>query len=85
MKVAPPFIPSKREKAKIEGTTNDSCNCRRRAGAQQLRVDEGHPLLAKAALDAVKQGQYEPLVVDGIPVEVKTSIYVVFPAQELRS
>ena len=76
-KVAPVYPVEARE-AKIEGTVKMTAVIAVDGSVQQLRVDEGHPLLAKAALDAVKQWKYEPLVVDGIPVEVKTSIYVVF-------
>jgi TonB family protein len=37
-----------------------------------------HPGLAQAALDAVKQWRYEPTLLNGQPVEVVTSIDVVF-------
>ncbi len=44
----------------------------------ELRVVSGHPLLAKAALDAVSQWIYNPTRLNGEPVEVITRIVVTF-------
>jgi protein TonB len=38
----------------------------------------GHPFLAQAALDAVRQWIYEPTVLNGEPVEVTAPITVRF-------
>jgi periplasmic protein TonB len=43
-----------------------------------LVVLSGHPLLVQAALDAVRQWRYRPTMLDGEPVEVETTITVVF-------
>jgi protein TonB len=43
-----------------------------------LKVLSGHPLLVKAALDAVKQWRYQPTLLNGDPVEVVTEIDVNF-------
>ena len=45
---------------------------------QQLEVISGHPLLVQAALDAVKQWRYRPTTLNGEPVEVDTTIDVIF-------
>ncbi len=45
---------------------------------QSLSVISGHPLLAQAALDAVRQWRYRPYVLNGKPVEVETFITVNF-------
>lgn len=45
---------------------------------ENLRLVSGHPLLAKAALDAVQQWRYRPTVLNGQPVEVETQITVKF-------
>ncbi|MGH9570293.1 MAG: energy transducer TonB [Candidatus Angelobacter sp.] len=45
---------------------------------QSLTVVSGHPMLARAALDAVKQWRYRPYLLNGKPVEVETFITVVF-------
>jgi len=44
----------------------------------QLEVISGHPLLIQAALDAVRQWKYEPTLLNGQPVEVDTTIDVLF-------
>jgi protein TonB len=50
-----------------------------RAGAiEQATVLSGSPLLASAALDAVKQWRYRPYSLNGEPVEVETQITVKF-------
>jgi periplasmic protein TonB len=45
---------------------------------QHLEVLSGKPILARAAIDAVKQWRYEPTRLNGQPVEVETSITVTF-------
>jgi len=45
---------------------------------QQLEVISGHPLLVQAALDAVKQWRYKPTLLNTEPVQVDTTISVVF-------
>ena len=45
---------------------------------QDLRVISGHPLLVKAALDAVSYWCYQPTLLNGEPVEVETEIGVNF-------
>jgi protein TonB len=43
-----------------------------------LSVISGHPLLIQAALDAVRQWRYQPTLLNGDPVEVDTTITVIF-------
>lgn len=45
---------------------------------RDLEVESGHPLLAKAAREAVLQWRYRPTRLNGEPVEVETTIAVVF-------
>ena len=45
---------------------------------QNLQVVSGHPMLAPAALEAVKQWKYKPYFLNGEPVEVETTINVNF-------
>ena len=47
-----------------------------------LKVLSGHPLLLKAALEAVQQWRYQPTLLNGQPVEVETDIDVNFTLQE---
>lgn len=45
---------------------------------QSLSVTSGHPMLAQAALDAVRQWRYRPYVLNGQAVEVETFMTVNF-------
>jgi len=73
-----PVYPPEARRANIEGTVKLTAVIATDGSIQQLRVDRGHPLLVKAALDAVKLWKYDPVIVDGSAVEVLTGIDVVF-------
>lgn len=45
---------------------------------QNLEVLSGHPILVRAAEDAVRQWRYRPTLLSGVPVEVETYITVNF-------
>ena len=45
-----------------------------------LKVLSGDPVLARAALEAVRQWRYKPYYLDGDPVEIQTQITVNFKA-----
>ena len=45
---------------------------------RQLKVISGHPLLVKAAVDAVTQWRYQPTLLSNEPVEVIAPIRVTF-------
>jgi protein TonB len=45
---------------------------------REVKVINGHPLLAQAAMDAVRQWRYEPTLLNGRPVEVLLEVVVHF-------
>ena len=45
---------------------------------RDVRVESGLPILAQAAIDAVKQWRYKPYLIDGEPVEVDSRITINF-------
>ena len=45
---------------------------------ENLRVVSGPPMLQQAALDAVRSWRYRPYLLNGEPVEVETTVNVVF-------
>jgi protein TonB len=49
---------------------------------EELKVLRGHPLLVKAALEAVRQWRYQPTLLNGEPIEVVTEITVNFKLVE---
>jgi protein TonB len=63
---------------KTEGTVRLHAIISRDGRITSLDVLSGHPLLVKAALEAVRQWRYRPTMLNGEPVEVETSITVIF-------
>jgi len=45
---------------------------------RDLRVISGSPFLTSAALDAVRQWQFKPYILNGAPIEVETQVTVNF-------
>lgn len=64
--------------AHVQGPVQLAALIARDGTIENLRVLSGHPMLAQAALDAVRQWRYRPYVLDGEPVEVETQITVNF-------
>ena len=79
-KVEPVYPPLARQ-ARISGTVTLRTIIGRDGKVKQLEVLSGHPLLVQAALDAVRQWEYQPTLLNGEPVEIETTIDVIF---ELR-
>jgi TonB family protein len=52
---------------------------------KSLEVVSGHPLLRQASLEAVRQWRYEPTMLKGEPVEVDTTIDILFSLNERNS
>jgi protein TonB len=45
---------------------------------KELSLVSGHPLLAPAAIEVVRQWRYRPFLLNGEPIEVETTITVTF-------
>ena len=73
-----PVYPPLARQTRISGTVRLHAIISRDGTIQQLEVISGHPLLQQAALDAVRQWRYQPTLLNGEPVEVDTTIDVIF-------
>lgn len=73
-----PEIPPSARESGAEGTVRFNAVIGVDGNVIQADAISGNPLLADAAKKAVLGYQYEPTVVDGTPVEVLTTIEVVF-------
>jgi TonB family protein len=73
-----PVYPEEASNEKISGTVKLHVVIAKDGKVQQIQVVSGHPLLVQAAIDAVRQWQYQPTLLNGQPVEVDTQIDVVF-------
>lgn len=83
-KISPKY-PSEARKNKIQGMVMLNAVIGRQGDITDLSVISGHPLLAEAALEAVKQWKYRPYLLNGEPVEVETKILVNFTPSEFLS
>ncbi len=76
-KVDPTYPPMARA-AHIQGEVRMLVIIDKEGNVGNVRVVSGHPILAQAAMDAVKQWKYKPFLLNGDPVEVESAIFIVF-------
>ncbi len=75
--VAPEY-PPEAGRARLEGTVILLAVIGKNGTVQDVQVKSGVPVLAQAAIDAVKQWRYRPYLLNGEPVEVATQITINF-------
>jgi TonB family protein len=73
-----PVYPAAAKEGRIQGVVQLEAIIGPDGHVQDLKVTSGHPLLAQAALEAVKDWVYRPTLLNGNPVTVVTSIDVNF-------
>jgi periplasmic protein TonB len=73
-----PQYPAIAKAARIQGTVVLQATISQNGLIQNLRVISGPPMLQQAAIDAVRSWRYKPYLLNGEPVEVETTINVVF-------
>ena len=76
-KVAPMYPPLARQ-ARIQGTVILRININKLGEVRDTQLVNGHPLLAPAAVEAVKKWRYIPYESDGETVEIQTDVQVIF-------
>jgi len=76
-RVQPNYPPLARQ-ARISGTVVLHAVISKDGSIENLTLVSGHPMLAPAAIDAVKQWKYRPYLLNGEPVEVDTEVLVNF-------
>ena len=74
----PPSYPLEAKLVRLEGTVVLHAVIDSAGEVSQVNALSGPPLLESAAVDAVKQWQYRPFSQNGQPVDVETTIEVVF-------
>jgi periplasmic protein TonB len=73
-----PVYPPLARQTRIAGTVRLHAIISKQGSVESLEVLSGHPLLVRAAMDAVQQWRYKPTLLNGEPVEVDTTIDVIF-------
>jgi periplasmic protein TonB len=74
----PPSYPPLARQARIQGTVVLQATISKEGSIENLQLISGHPMLAPAAIEAVKQWKYKPYLLNGEPVEVETQVQVNF-------
>jgi protein TonB len=78
IKKVQPLYPEKARKKHIQGIVTLGAEISKEGDVTHLSVISGDPLLAQAAIDAVKQWKYRPFLRDGQRMDVETKIQVAF-------
>src|SRR5258708_5501576 len=73
-----PVYPPLARQARIQGQVVLHAQISKDGVIEGLTLVSGHPMLAPAAIDAVKQWRYKPYLLNGEPVEVDTEVMVNF-------
>lgn len=73
-----PLYPPLARATRVQGTVEFTATISKEGLIENLELVRGHPLLVKAARDAILQWRYRPTLLNGEPMEVVTGIIVNF-------
>lgn len=74
-----PDYPPLAKAAQIEGIVRTSIDIDETGSVKNLKLISGHPMLAPAALEAIRKWKYKPFEIDGKPATVRTEVQVSIP------
>jgi TonB family protein len=78
---AVPVYPPEAKKAKIQGAVVLSVVIGEDGNVKDIQVLSGPNELQQSSIDAVRQWRYKPYLLNGNPVEVKTTIHIIYSLQ----
>jgi len=78
VKSVQPVYPQQARQLHMQGAVELSASISKDGNITSIKVLSGDTMLARAAVDAVKQWQYKPYLLNGQPVEIQTQITVNF-------
>src|SRR6202162_619883 len=78
IKKVTPNYPQLAKQARIQGTVVLQAEISKDGTIQNLQLIRRHPVMAPAAIEAVRQGRYMPYLLNGEPVAVETTVQVNF-------
>ena len=73
-----PVYPPIAKAARVSGTVVLQATISKTGSIENLRVISGPAMLQQAAMDAVKTWRYKPYLLNNEPVEVETTVNVIF-------
>jgi TonB family protein len=74
----PPVYPQEAKDKRIQGAVVMEAQVNKDGLVDNLKIISGHPLLAQAAIDAVRQWTYQPVLLNGQPADFVTTVTVNF-------
>jgi TonB family protein len=75
-----PVYPPEARRLRLQGSVILEANIAEDGQIQDLKLVSGHPVLAQAAMDAVRQWRYSPYLLNGQPIRKQTRININFMA-----
>ena len=78
----PPVYPPEARRERLEGNVVLQAVITAQGRLEDLKVISGHPLLAKAAEDAVNQWRYTPYLLNSEPIPKEIRITITFKAAQ---
>lgn len=78
IKKVEPIYPPLARQTHVSGKVTLRCVIARDGSVKEIEVIKGPPLLIQAAIDAVSQWKYKPLILNGQAVEMETTVNVFF-------
>jgi len=73
-----PVYPPIAKAARVSGTVVLQASISKTGSIENLKVVSGPAMLQQSAIDAVRQWRYRPYLLNGEPVEVETTVNVIF-------
>jgi protein TonB len=73
-----PLYPPIAKAARVQGTVQLQATISKTGAIENLKVVGGPAMLQQAALDAVRTWRYKPYLLNNEPVEVETTVNVIF-------
>ena len=73
-----PSYPLLARQARVQGEVILKAIITREGDIKELELVSGHPMLAPAAIAAVREWHYRPFLLNGEPIEVETTVTVTF-------
>jgi protein TonB len=73
-----PVYPPIAKAARVSGTVVLQATISKQGTIENLHVISGPAMLQQSAMDAVRQWRYKPYLLNGEPVEVETTVNVIF-------
>jgi protein TonB len=73
-----PIYPRQAVPLRLEGSVLLQATVAENGAVRDLKVTSGHPMLARAGIEAVSQWRYRPFLLNGKPIQKQVDISIDF-------